>query len=103
MSANRPKAKIRTAVMRMQPIRTQRASNAVALRLRVIVGRAMRTMFPSSWDIKAPIVVLVRTVYLYFKLEAPERSRPVLSIHLSDLYLPHTPRQPDSNPPFTPL
>jgi hypothetical protein len=73
MSANRPKAKSRTAVMRMYPIRTQRASKADALRLRVIVGNAMRTMLPSNWDMKAPMVVLVRTVYLYCKIQGPQR------------------------------
>ncbi len=49
-------------------MRTQRASNAVALRLLVIVGSAINTMLLSSWDMKAPMVVLVRTVYLYCNL-----------------------------------
>src|SRR2546426_10074002 len=68
-------------------MRTQRASKAEALRLRVIVGRAMRTMLPSNWDMKAPIVVLVRTVYLYCILVAPDYFRPVRSLVLVDLPL----------------
>src|SRR2546427_10073664 len=65
MSASRPNNSNRTAVMRMYPINTQRASKAEACNVRVIVGRVMRTMFPSSCDMNAPIVVFVRTVYLY--------------------------------------
>src|SRR2546429_6736131 len=68
-------------------MRTQRASKAEALRLRVIVGRAMRTMLPSSWDMKAPIVVLVRTVYLYCNLWLRRWLRPAPRLVLVGLLL----------------
>jgi len=43
----------------------QTASKGLAWMSAVIVGRAIRTMFESSIAMKAPIVVLVRTMYLY--------------------------------------
>ena len=67
MSDRRPKLMRREAVTRTYPIMIQTASKGLAWMSEVIVGRAIRTMFESSTAMKAPIVVLVRTTYLYCK------------------------------------